>query len=87
MYCPIPAQPRSAFVALETSKLLRVVFAPGVEDAVPQEKRAALRGVLENDPRPRYQDDPARVYGMDFAGMNVKFRVENGVLTVESAEK
>ena len=73
--------------APDAGEKLRVVFAPGVEDAVPQEKRAALRGVLENDPRPRYQDDPARVYGMDFAGMNVKFRVENGVLTVESAEK
>ena len=66
---------------------LRVVFSPGTEEIVPLEKRAALRGVLENDPRPRYQDDPARIYGMDFAGLNVKFRVENGTLTVESVEK
>lgn len=41
-----------------------------------------LRGVLENDPRPRYHDDPERVYGMEYAGFEVKFRVENGVLTV-----
>ena len=66
---------------------LRVLFAPGTEDAVPEEKRAALRGVLENDPRPRYQDDPARVYGMDFAGLNVKFRVQDGTLTVDRVEK
>ena len=65
---------------------LRVVFSPGAEEAVPPEKRAALRGVLEHDPRPRYQDDPGRVYGMDFAGLNVKFRVENGELTVISVE-
>ena len=65
---------------------LHVVFSPGAANAVPQGKRDALRGVLENDPRPRYQDDPARVYGMDFAGMNVKFRVENGELTVLSVE-
>ena len=64
-----------------------MVFSPGTEEIVPLEKRAALRGVLENDPRPRYQDDPARIYGMDFAGLNVKFRVENGTLTVESVEK
>lgn len=65
---------------------LQVVFSPGTEEAVPQGKRAALRGVLENDPRPRYQDDPARVYGLSFAGYNVKFRVENGVLTVLAVE-
>ena len=63
---------------------LAVVFSPGTEEALPADKRAALRGVLENDPRPRYQDDPDRVYGMDFAGLNVKFRVENGTLTVLS---
>ena len=73
--------------APDAGSKLRVAFSPGTEEAVPQEKRAALRGVLENDPRPRYQDDPARIYGMDFAELNVKFRVENGTLTVESVEK
>ena len=65
---------------------LAVLFGPGTEERLPAEKLDALRGVLENDPRPRYQDDPARVYGMDFAGFNVKFRVENGVLNVLSIE-
>ena len=50
--------------------------------ALPEEKRAALLGVLAQDPRPRYQDDPARVYGMSFAGKNVRFRVEGGVVRV-----
>ena len=49
---------------------------------LPEEKREALRGVLANDPRPRYQDDPARVYGLSFAGLNVRFRVEGELLTV-----
>ena len=48
--------------------------------------RTALRGVLANDPRPRYQDDPARVYGLRFAGKNVRFRVEGDVLTVVAVE-
>ena len=65
---------------------LRVSFAPGTEEKIPAEKRAALRGVLENDPRPRYQDDPSRVYGLSFAGLNVQFRVENGVVTVEAVK-
>lgn len=68
--------------APDAGATLRVVFSPGTAEAVPPEKREALRGVLENDPRPRYQDDPERVYGMDFAGLNVKFRVADEVLTV-----
>ena len=68
--------------APDAGATLRVEFSPGTAEAVPPEKREALRGVLENDPRPRYQDDPERVYGLDFAGLNVKFRVEGEVLTV-----
>ena len=65
---------------------LAVVFAPGTEEKIPAEKREALRGVLANDPRPRYQNDPERVYGLSFAGRNVKFRVADQVLTVEEIE-
>lgn len=61
---------------------LEVNFAPGLEEQIPKEKRAALRGVLENDPRPRYQNDSERVYGMDFGGMNIRFRVEENRLLV-----
>ena len=49
---------------------------------VPEEKREPLREVLEQDPRPSYQDNPERVYGFGFAGMEVRFRASNGVLTV-----
>lgn len=61
---------------------LSVVFAPGVSERVPPDSLAALRGVLENDPRPRYQDDPERVYGLIFAGMEIKFTVSGDTLTV-----
>ena len=54
---------------------------------VPEEKREALLGVLENDPRPTYQNDPGRVYGMAFGGHNVKFTVEGGLLRVCAVEK
>ena len=56
-------------------------------NALPPEKRAAARGVLAHDPRPRYQDDPAREYGMDFAGFNLRFRVAGSVLTVTAVER
>ena len=76
---------RSGF-APDAGKRLRVRFLPKAEVSFPEEKLEALRGVLENDPRPRYQDDPERIYGMSFAGYNVKFRVENGELTVLEIE-
>lgn len=49
---------------------------------VPKEHRQALLGVLAQDPRPSYHTDPQRVYGMEFAGLEVKFSVQNDVLTV-----
>ena len=42
----------------------------------------ALREVLAQDPRPRYHDDPERIYGMPFAGRDVKFRVSDGTVHV-----
>lgn len=51
-------------------------------EAVPEGKRAALLAVLAQDPRPQYQSDPGRVYGMAFAGLEVRFRVEGERLTV-----
>ena len=42
----------------------------------------ALLAVLAQDPRPHYQEDPERVYGFGFAGMEVRFSVADGVLTV-----
>ena len=61
---------------------LRVVIAPEEEEKLPPEKRAALRGVLANDPRPRYQDDPGRVYAMSFGHWTVRFRADGEILTV-----
>ena len=53
---------------------------------VPPDRRDALRGVLAQDPRPGYQRDPARTYGFEYAGLEVRFRVAEGVLTVTEIE-
>ena len=62
--------------------LLRVSCPDELLEAVPQARRDALLAVLSHDPRPSYQSDPERVYGMSFAGCNVRFRVSGGALTV-----
>ena len=72
--------------APDPGETLEVVFLPGTEEKIPPEKRQALRGVLENDPRPRYQKDPERVYGLRFGEQNVKFTVDGRRLTVTGVE-
>ena len=55
-------------------------------EKIPAEKREAVRGVLAQDPRPSYQDDPERIYGMAFGGMEIKFKVDGDDLTVCGVE-
>ena len=52
------------------------------KEQIPADKLPALVGILREDPRPAYQKDPDRVYGMPFAGMDVHFQVKDGVLSV-----
>lgn len=56
-------------------------------DKLPEEKRAPLLEVLANDPRPAYHEDALRIYGMNFAGYEVKFRVAEGILSVVDISK
>ena len=72
--------------APDSGGTLAVIYGPGLAERLPSEKRAALTGILANDPRPRYQEDPERLYGLRFAGKNVKFRVSEGVMTVTEIE-
>ena len=62
--------------------LLEVVFPDELLKRIPTAKRQALLGVLSHDPRPSYQRDANRVYGLSFAGFNIRFSVSDGVLTV-----
>ena len=73
------------FVDRVERKRLEVVIPEDVLAVIPEEKRQALIGVLREDPRPSYQADPDRVYGMAFGGMEVKFSVSGEVLKVLSA--
>ena len=72
--------------APDSGDTLQVSYASGTLDKIPEGKREALTGILANDPRPRYQADPERVYGLSFAGKQVKFRVNGDELTVLAVE-
>ena len=51
-------------------------------EKIDKERRQALIEVLENDPRPGYQEDPERIYGISYGKNNIKFRVKENILTV-----
>lgn len=73
---------RGGFSDAHRDDRLTVDFPRALLARVPAGLREALVGALARDPRPGYQDDPARVYGFLYGGADVRFRVENGVLTV-----
>ena len=73
--------------ASDAPEVLNVSIPEEINQQIPVEKRAALIGVLSEDPRPRYQHDSERIYAMSFAGMNVKFRVDNDTVIVTDIER
>ncbi len=64
------------------SHALTVNFPPELLSKLPKDTRETAIAVLKEDPRPSYQNDPARVYGFPFAGSEIRFRVEGQILTV-----
>lgn len=73
---------RCGFVDQRKWPKLSVVIPPSLEAFLSKEQLEALRHTLELDPRPHYQNDPQKVYGMPFEGRDIHFLVNDGVLTV-----
>ena len=66
--------------------ILQVVFPEALQAFLPADKRQAAICVLSHDPRPSYQRKPGRIYGLTFAGFDIRFTVEEDVLTVVGVE-
>ena len=81
-YADCKPEATGGFASQPKEPSLQVEIPEHLLESIPPEKREALRGVLAQDPRPQYQDDPQRVYGMAFAGLEVRFTVVQGRLTV-----
>ena len=73
--------------APDGGKTLSVIADDEIINKIPMSKRNSLIEILERDPRPQYHDDPARVYGMEFGGYEIKFSVEGNALKLLSVEK
>ena len=85
-YVDSHAEALEGFAGQVKDQTLEVEIPEEVGRDLPEGKAEELREVLSLDPRPGYQDDPQRIYGMEFAGLEIHFQVEKGVLTVRQAK-
>ena len=81
-YADCKPEALGGFASAPAGETLEVLIPEGLLLRIPENRRESLRGVLAQDPRPHYHDDPERIYGFGFGGMEVKFRVAGNVLTV-----
>ena len=86
-YVDAHPEARGGFTEQTAAYALEVQCPQPLLDKLPKNKRAALLGVLKNDPRPAYQHDSDRVYAMDFGGYRVQFQVSESMLTVIDIQK
>ena len=67
---------------LRTEEKLKIMNPEAIDGRLPKDKAEALVEVLKNDPRPQYHEDKDRIYGIDFCGKDIRFRVEGDQLTI-----
>lgn len=83
-YCDCHPDSRNGFVDTTPRILLTVAWPEQLPEDLPLQE---LQEILEQDPRPAYHNDPERAYGIDYAGWNIRFRVNGGVLRILTIKK
>ena len=86
-YSDCQTEASGGFTSNADDFLLDVNFPKELLQKLPADKRTAAIGVLSHDPRPSYQRKPGRIYGLTFAGFDIRFTVEESTLTVVEVTK
>lgn len=81
-YCDCHTDASGGFTETAHDYLLNVNISNNLMNKIPENKREALIDVLSHDPRPSYQQDSERIYGLTFSELNIRFQVDKGCLTV-----
>lgn len=81
-YTDSHAEAASGFVDSNTWRTLEVRIPDSISAMFRENELTVLEQVLAEDPRPGYQDDPDRIFGMSYAGREIRFRVKDGILEV-----
>ena len=85
-YADAHPEAKEGFTAQNQGYRLEVEIPEKVQKQLPPDKLKGLCGILAQDPRPSYQDDPERIYGFEYAGYEIKFRVSGNKLCVVEIE-
>ena len=86
-YCDCHPDATGGFTDTASEFLLKVDFPTPLLNLLPPEKHTAAIEVLSHDPRPSYQRKPDRIYGVSFAGFDIRFSVQDATLTVLEVNK
>jgi tRNA-Thr(GGU) m(6)t(6)A37 methyltransferase TsaA len=86
-YADCRPEAKSSFADVHEADRLEIEISDNIKSLIPSDKIGALTGILSCDPRPAYQNDSNRIYGISFDNMNVKFKVDGDKLTVLEIEK
>ena len=86
-YSEAKTEARGGFADKVKDDLMDVIFGAETVDSVPKEDLENIEKLLSQDPRPHYQDDPERVYGMAYKDWEVKFRAEYGTIYVHKIHR
>lgn len=78
---------KGGFASDKMGENLEVDFPKELENLIPENKRVSLLEILSEDPRPHYINDENRVYGFEFGGFEIKFKVSEKILTVTDVIK
>ena len=81
-YCDCHFDATGGFTTAAGAYLLEVSDPHNLLNSLPEHKRKGLIGVLTHDPRPSYQEDSDRIYGLNFADFNVRFLIKENILTI-----
>ena len=81
-YADCHPEATGSFTEYSKDHHLKVEFPQELLERIPEESREALIAVLADDPRPAYQNDPERSYGMPFGEKDIHFRVDGDILRV-----
>lgn len=81
-YVDAHPEARGGFALQDKEGSLEIDFPNELLAAIPEDKQEALTAVLRQDPRPQYHNDPERVYGLEFAGFDVRFKIRDNLLNV-----
>lgn len=81
-YVDVHAEAKGGFAEEKKDYKLEVKIPDKWMKLLPDEQKETVRQILSMDPRPSYQNDPERIYGMEYAGMDIRFRVSDETLTV-----